>query len=154
MLVMTQLHELVSDLAAARNDTSITALDDSSVRSRIWVHDLPEIITGDKCKKSRRFRRREKQAETEVAQTLLALGQFKYSRSVEEYSAKSSLEDRYVKVLDELQALAFLLWIKRANWSKFGLRPDKITGFAFLNEFLTLALVAEELLRRLKKLQT
>lgn len=147
---MLSLADLVFYLAEMRGDETITNLDQFVVRHKIWVHDSEEWITGDYRAKGSEYYRTERAARWVVIRFLKEQGRADLAVMLGEYHKKLTPEERFVKVLDELQAWAFMLFIGTPKWTTRDFtRPESIPGYVFASEFPLLQEIADELLARM-----
>lgn len=148
---MLSLADLVFHLAKLHEDKTILNLDQFMVRHKIWVHDNEEWIVGDVRRKNTTYYVRERRARLHIVWFMRQLGRRDLASMLFTYHKKLTPEDRYVKVLDELQAWAFMLFIDRCRWtSRDFTNPDSIPGYILAQEFPVLQKIADELLARVQ----
>lgn len=135
---MGMLAVAVFEKAKAEGDETITSLDYFDISKKIHIHDIEEGLTGDIKEKTEADQAFEVEARENLKERVRDsnVGSA-FAQASDEYAEKMAPEDKFVKAIDELQGMAYLIVTRTFAKSKFA-DPDDSPARQYVNEFPTL----------------
>lgn len=135
--------------AEVEGDQTITELDLSRVNTMVCLHDMSENIVGDTKIKDDTYYKAEEVAHEQIREELgeLNFGS-KLKGYIEDYNAKASAEAHFVKAIDEIQAMLYMIYARGFSHSNRDYdNQDEIKGLVYAKEFPTLSRISDILVR-------
>ena len=149
---MSSLASFIVEKAKTENDLVTAGVDFSRVNLMIHIHDIEENLVGDSREKTEAYEIVEEKARKQIVEQVNKLNFGTVIESaLDEYQKKQTAESQFVKALDEIQALLFMIYSRGFSQDNRDYNNlDTIVAYKYIQQFPTLERIYNVLVKIMK----